>query len=330
MAMNSAARRLLDWSRELVLDLTREWKLDRVGGLAAEIAFFAVLGLFPAVLVFASTLGWFDSILGEQNSAEVEDWLLARLQQVFGAQNQGLSDTVEDLFEGGNASVLTVGIILSLYASSRGFVAVVRALDITYDHEHHRGWLSTRLVGFALTLFTLVMAALVLTMVVVGPLLGEGGDLADDLGFGSGFVTAWDWLRWPLVVVVLMVWSATVYHVGPNHRSPWRWELPGAVLATVWWLIVSLGFRTYLDIASGGSNAVFGLLGGALSVIFWLYLMAMGLLAGAELNGLLAVRHGVSMGTEPAPAVGERVRQIRERVKDRWGPTSTGADDPEP
>ena len=178
--------------------------------------------------------------------------------------------------------------MLAFYASSRGFVAVVRALDVAYDHKRHRGWLSTRLVGLGLTIFTLVVAALVMTMVVVGPLLGTGGELADDLGAGQFFTTAWDWFRWPVVFGVLVAWAATIYHVAPNHQSPWKWELPGALFATVWWLVISLGFRIYLDAASSGANAVFGLLGGALSLMFWLYLLAMGLLAGAELNAVQA------------------------------------------
>jgi membrane protein len=315
--MSGMLRRVGVWMREIAVQLSHEWREDRAGGLAAEIAFFAVLGLFPAVLVLASTLGWLDAILGEQNSADVEEWLLEQLQKVFGAENEGLTDTVRDLFEGGNTSALTVGIVLSLYASSRGFVAVVRALDVTYDHDEIRGWLSTRLVGLGLTLFTVVMAAILLTMVVVGPLLGEGGEIAEDLGVGSGFVTAWDWLRWPVVVAVSMAWAATIYHVAPAHRSPWRWELPGAALATVWWLIVTLGFRTYLDAASSGANAVFGLLGGALSLLFWLYLMAMGLLVGGELNGLLAVRHGVSLAPGPRLDIKEHVRRTKSLLS-RW------------
>ncbi len=97
------------------------------------------------------------------------------------------------------------------------------------------------------------------------------------------------------MATILVVWSATIYQVAPSHRTPWRDELPGALIATVWWSIVSLGFNRYLSAASSGSNAVFGLLGGALSLMFWLYLMALGLLVGAEVNALLAVRDGESI-----------------------------------
>ncbi|MFQ5557159.1 MAG: YihY/virulence factor BrkB family protein [Acidimicrobiales bacterium] len=311
--MRNRGRRARQWLLDLSSELVREWKSDRVGGLAAEIAFFAVLGLFPAVLVFASLLGSLDAVAGEGAAADAEAWVLDKSQEVFGSDNS-LADTIMSLFDSSNTGVLTAGLVLSLYASSRGFVAVVRALDLAYDHEHPRGWLSTRLVGLGLTLFTVVVAAVVMTMIVVGPLFGEGGQLADDLGVGGAFVTLWDWFRWPVVFVVLVSWAATVYHVGPNHRSPWRWELPGAFVASMWWLVVSLGFRVYLEAASSGSNAVFGVLGGALSLLFWLYMLSMGLLVGAELNAILATRAGVSV-EPPAPVpLGDRVRSARGRL----------------
>jgi uncharacterized BrkB/YihY/UPF0761 family membrane protein len=76
-----------------------------------------------------------------------------------------------------------------------------------------------------------------------------------------------------------------------------------------------MGFRSYLDVASSGANAVFGILGGALSLLFWLYLLAMGLLVGAELNGLLASRYGVSTTIGRASTVAERLRWARNRVR---------------
>lgn len=277
-----------------------EWSKDRVGGLSAEIAFFALLGFFPTVITLAAALGSADAILGENVAGDVETWLVDQMVNVFGGDNS-LEETVRELFRGGNSGAFTVGALIALYAASRGFTAVVRALDVAYDHDHLRGWLSTRLVGLGLTLITVLVAALVLLLIVVGPLLGEGNEIADDLGVSSWFATLWDWVRWPLVFLVLVVWAATVYHVAPNHSSPWRTELPGAAVAAVWWSVVSLGFSTYLSLASSGANAIFGLLGGAISLLFWLYLMSMGLLLGAEINSIIAIERGLDLN-RPAEA----------------------------
>jgi len=99
-----------------------------------------------------------------------------------------------------------------------------------------------------------------------------------------------------------------VYHFAPNHRAPWKYEIPGAILASVWWAAVSLGFGTYLRLASSGANAVFGLLGGALSLLFWLYLMAMGLLLGAEVNSIIAGRRGVILEAVPRQRLDRRLK----------------------
>jgi membrane protein len=222
--------------------------------------------------------------------------------ELLGGDNN-LEATVRELFDGSNGGALTFGALLALYAASRAFTAVVRALDVAYDHDHLRGWLSTRLVGLGLTLLTVLVAALVLVLIVVGPLFGGGSDIADDLGVSSVFGTLWTWLRWPVVFLVLVSWAASVYHLAPNHQSPWRFELPGALIAGVWWSIVSLGFSTFLSIASSGANAVFGLLGGAISLLFWLYLMAMGLLVGAEVNSLFALRRGIELNGVPSESV---------------------------
>lgn len=299
------------WSYRFVRDIIDEWSKDRVGGLAAEIAFFALLGFFPAVIVLAAALGSADGILGAGAAADIESWLIDQLTDVLGGSS--VEETVRDLFAGSNSSALSVGAILAAYAASRGFTAVVRALDIAYDHEHQRGWLSTRIVGFGLTLLTVVAAAIVLTLIVIGPLFGEGAELAERLGVDGWFEVLWTWFRWPVVFLALVGWAASVYHIAPNHRSPWKYELPGAVLASLWWTAVSLGFGTYLQFASTGANAIFGLLGGALSLLFWLYLMAMGLLLGAEVNSIIASRQGVILEAVPSQRFDRRVKRVLRR-----------------
>lgn len=282
----SRLRSLCRSANQIAGEVRSDWAHKRIAGLSAEIAFFALLGLFPAVIVFAAALGSLDVLIGQSAAADTEAWLLERISDTFGDQNT-LDATVAELFDRSDARVITVGVAVAAYAASRGFVAVVRALNVTRGHQGGRGWLSTRLVGFALTFLTLVVAVGVAAMVVVGPLLGGGTELAGRIGAGMFFSTAWDWLRWPVVVIAVVAWAATVYRIAPRHKLRWRREVPGALMATVWWLAVSVGFGAYISLASGGVNAVFGLLGGVLSLLLWLYLLAMGLLAGAELNSLL-------------------------------------------
>jgi uncharacterized BrkB/YihY/UPF0761 family membrane protein len=191
------AKLMLRWAWRFIKDIADEWSTDRVGAMSAEIAFFAVLGFFPALIVLAAALGSADGFLGESNAAEIETWLVDQMTQVFGGENT-LESTVSDLFGGANTSAFTVGAVLGVYAASRGFVAVVGALDIAYDHEQTRGWLSTRLVGFGLTLLTVAVAAVVLTLLVVGPLFGGGAELAEDLGVEGWFTVLWTWFRWPV------------------------------------------------------------------------------------------------------------------------------------
>ena len=305
-------RRAFSCVFEFVKELIAEFSKDRVGGLAAEIAFFALLSFFPAVIALAALLGSIDAIIGQSASQDVEDWMVEQMVRVFGGDNT-LESTVKDLFDGGSAGALTIGAALAVYAATRGFTAVVRALDIAYDHKQNRSWLSTRLVGVGLTLMSVIVAAIVMVALVVGPLLGSGERLSETLGVGGAYVLIWNYLRWPIVFVVLVLWAASLYHIAPNHRAPWKIEIPGALLAAVWWSVVSLGFSSYLSVVSSGANAVFGLLGGALSLLFWLYLMSMGLLIGAEINSIVAVRRGIILDRDQKST---SLRQTKLRSED--------------
>ena len=109
--------------------------------------------------------------------------------------------------------------------------------------------------------------------------------------------------------MAVVAWTAAVYRFAPRRRSSFRRELPGAVVATVWWLVSSTGFSLYLGLAATGMNTVFGVLGGVLSLLFWLYLLAMGLLVGAVVNSLIARRRASDPGDPEllSPAAGPPV-----------------------
>lgn len=273
--------------------LFHEWHADRVAGLAAEVAFWGVLSVFPALLATAATLGILENFVGRDLADRAEERVVEYLRDILTQEASDTISAVENLFTSANPGLLTFSVLTAIWAVSRGFAAIIRALDVAYDLEEGRSFATTRLLAMGLALGSVLVGAAILGMVVVGPLFGTGHEVADAIGLGDVFATFWTWARWPVVLLVMVAWATTILHTAPNHRTPWRWDLPGAVLATVGWTLVSFGLRYYLAF-SGDTNQVFGILGGSLIVLIWLYLLAVGLILGGELNAVL-----VQLGIAP-------------------------------
>lgn len=290
--------------RDGVVDISkavyRESINDRVTGLAAEVAFFGVLSLFPGLLMVTAALGSLESLVGHKVAVTTEREILEFLDLILAKRAAGAIDAIEALFERDNNGLLTAATVIALAVLSRGFVAVLRALNLAYDVPEQRPWWKVRLWGLTLAVASALMAALVLAMVVVGPLLGSGREVARAVGLEEGFGFAWRWLRWPLVFALLVAWATTLFYIGPNRRKErWRRDVPGALLTAVLWLVVSGAFNVYLRVAAKG-NPVFGVLGGGLILLVWLYLLSLALLIGGELNAVLAARSAPRRAASPA------------------------------
>lgn len=283
----------------LGIDLARAVRDDRVSGLAAEVAFFGMLSVFPGLVLLAAGLGSLETLLGSGVAEEAERLVVGFLDQVLTSRASGVVTEARALFAQPRGGVVTVASLLALLGLSRGFAAAIRALNLAYDVHEWRPYWQQRMVALGLALGSAAMALLTLAMVVVGPLLGLGRGVADLTGLGEPFRLAWTWTRWPFLFALLIVWAAALFHLAPNQRNRWLADLPGAVLAAVLWLVVSLGLSAYLRLAAAG-NAVLGVLGGGLILLVWLYLLAFALLLGGELNALLHRRSaGDRQRTEP-------------------------------
>lgn len=278
-------------------ELTEEIVDDRVTGLAAEIAFFGVLSTFPGLLMMASALGSLDGLFGSELAFEAQTIVQNFMNQMLTRDASQAIEAVRDLFEEKRSGVLTLSGIGALLALTRGFAALIRALDIAYDLIEQRKWWRQRLLAVGLGVGSVLVAVLMLVIFVTGPLLGGGQAVADLMGLGESFAVFWDWARWPVAFVLLVLWANATFHIGPNHKSPWSADLPGALVAAVLWLLVSLGFSVYLRLASG-FNQVLGILGGGLILLVWLYLLSVALLIGAELNAILTKRAGSTPVTD--------------------------------
>ena len=267
--------------------LGKETADDRVTGLAAEVAFFAILGIFPGLLALGGALGFAEAVLGRDVADRAQRVILGFLTTFLTERASGMADAVRALFEETNVALVSFAALGAVWSMWRAMRAVMRALAVVYDAEEHRSPLRVGLLALGLALVTLVVSAVMLAVFVLGPLFGGARALAGTVGLGEVFGALWEWLRLPLAFVVLLAWAATLFHVAPHRRSPLRSDLPGAILTGVLWLLFSVGLRLYLEVA-GGVNQVLGVIGGVLTVLLWLYLLSLALLLGGELNGVLA------------------------------------------
>lgn len=268
-------------------ELVAESAQDRLLGLAAEIAFFAVLSLFPTLLIAVGLLGVLDVVVGADVAAGAERQVVSALDAVLTDQGAPAVASVENLFEQRRGGLLTVATAGALVTLSGAFAVVIDALNLAYDTVERRSWIRRRLLGLLMGVATVVAAVLALAALVVGPFLGGGAEIARLVGLGSAFSAAWDVLRLPAVLLGLVMWAAALFHFAPNGRRPWRESLPGAVLTAVLWIAASAGLRLYLTVAAG-ANPVLGAFGGGVIVMTWLYLLSFALLLGGEWNATLA------------------------------------------
>lgn len=311
----------------VIRQLAVEWREDRVPDAAAGVAFYAVLSLLPAFLTLAAMLGPLDSLIGGEVAERVQERVLDFLGTVLTAEADGTLEVARDLFENERPGLLTFSLVVAIWTVSRSFAALVRALDVVYNLDEHRSWVRVRGTALLVAVGSIVAASLMLVAIVVGPLFGTGEQIADQIGLGDQFVFLWDVFRLPFAFVLLVLWAATIFHIAPNHHTPWRWDLPGALLTAVLWVALSGGLRLYLEVTQAG-NAVFGALGGALIVLLWFWLLSLAVLIGGELNQVLADEVGVDLRSAPvdgATEVGDertglqRGAAVEQQAHDRRG-----------
>jgi membrane protein len=282
---DSRPRRLYAFLRTYV----RAVDQDRLLGLSAETAFFAVLSVFPALLVAVGLLGLLDVLIGAELATEAQDRVVSSLSLVLTDAASEAVGAVEELFEERRGGLLTFASLSALVTLSGAFAIVTNALNIVQGSGESRSWLRRRLLGVAQALGSLVLLVLALAAFVVGPLFGRGAQLADVVGLGEAFAFTWDVLRLPVLAAAALLWVTALLRYGPAQRVPWRQALPGALLTAALWLLATLGFRVYLAVVADG-NPVLGAFGGGAIVMIWLFLLSLGLLLGGELNDVLGER----------------------------------------
>lgn len=279
-----------------------EFQRDQCTDLAAALTYYSVLSVFPAMLALVSLLGVFGQ--GEATTQALLDLVRELGQDDVATQ---LEDPIDAMVQAPGAGfALVLGVGTALFSASGYVGAFGRAVNRIYQVDEGRPVWKLRPQQVAITLGLVVMAGLVLVgLVVSGPIAEGVGDL---VGLGDQSVAVWGVAKWPVMLGIVVVMVAVLYHWTPNVRQPaFRWVSVGAAVAILIWVLASLGFGVYVG-SFGSYDKTYGSLAGIIVFLLWLWITNLALLFGAEVDAELERARQLQAGI-----VAERTLQLPPR-----------------
>jgi membrane protein len=261
---------------DVVKRVIRQVKEDNLALVAAGVAFYGFLALFPALAALVSIYGLIaDPVQVQEQMASVSGAMPGEALTIV----EGQLEAVASASDTGLSWTLVLGLLLTIWAANKGMRGLVKALNIAYDEDEKRGFIKLNAFTLLLTFGAIVSVVVAIALIAALPaLLGT-------LNLGRGAEIAVDIARWPLLAGLVFMGLTVLYRFAPAREdAKWRWVTPGSILATVLWLIVSLAFSIY--VANFGSyNETYGTLGAVAIMLIWFFLSAFVILLGAEVNG---------------------------------------------
>lgn len=275
----------------------REFSRDRLMAVAAGVTFYALLALFPAIAALISLYGLFfePDQVGEQLQA-LEGVLPGGALEVIQGQVERVAG------QGGGSLTLGFvgGLLVTLWSANAGMKAIFDALDVVYDEEETRSFLTLNAITLLFTLCAMLVIGALIASVTLMPALFAA------IPFGETVETLARWLRWPIALVLIAGLLALLYRYGPSRRRPrWRWVLWGATIGAVAWVVFSMLFSWY--VANFGTyNATYGSLGAVVGFMVWIWLSTTIVLLAAELNAEAERQTARDTTVPPREPIGRR------------------------
>ncbi|UXR31279.1 YihY/virulence factor BrkB family protein [Staphylococcus simulans] len=261
---------------------------DDATGLAAQLSYYFMLSLFPMLLFLLSLLPLFqidrNKIVG----------MIAKNAPASTADL--LTGIIEDIMKNASGGILSVGLILALWSASNGMTALMNAFNVAYDVEDGRNPIVLKLIS---VLFTVIMGAVFIAALIL-PVFGQqiGHLLFGPLGLDSQVKWVFSILRFLLPFIVIFLLFSTLYALAPNIKIKFKSVLPGALFASIVWILGTAAFGFYVSNFSNYSKT-YGSIGGIIVLMLWLYITGFIIIVGAEINAIInqrrTLKHGDSL-----------------------------------
>lgn len=272
---------------KMIKEAVADFFCDDMTTYASALAYQVLFSIFPFFIFLIALLG----VLGR---ADFFDWLRQQAQFFLPPDAMQQVNRVLGEIQQPQSGLLSIGVVMALWAASAGVRAVMNALNVAYDvREGRPAW---KLYPLSLV-YTIGLAAMLICaalLMVVGPQAMQW--LAHYVGLEQLIVTLWAWLRWPLALFLLCLAVAVVYYVGPDVEQDFRFITPGATLAVFTWILLSLAFSYYVSNVAD-YNATYGSIGTIVVLLLYFFISSAVLLFGAELNAV--IEHHAPTGKNP-------------------------------
>jgi len=299
----------------------KDFRKDDLQGLAAEVAYHLLFAVVPLLIFLTALSGFVSRWVGADDAmGSISTWLFDNLPR---ESAEALQDPIATVIQSQSGSFLSLGGLLALWGAKNALAAFMKALNVAFDVEETRPIWKRYAIAMGLTIALGLVIVAASSFFLVGSFVGE--ELAETLGLGSVWTTAWMILRLPVIAVVVLVALAFFYWAGPNVDTAFKWVTPGSVVTVVLWAVATLGLSVYFTFFAGYVET-YGVLGGVLAFVYWIYVMSLILLIGGEINSVVARSSDAQTQAEVAdPAkAGSPVRHRRSAaagsVPDRSAP----------
>ena len=283
--------------KDIALRVKDELVSDHVGLLAAGVAFYALLAIFPDITALMALAGM---VL---DPAQVTAQLATLTQMIPRQAAQIILDqavAVAGSQDAGLGIAFLIGLLLAIYSASKGMSSLMEGLNVAYDEDEDRGFIRKTLWTLGLTVF-----------LIVGLLLGLLAALAVPVALDLVALPGWlktvlALSRWILLAIMTIIGLAVLYRYGPSRDdAEWRWLTPGAIAACVIWILASIAFSLYVG-NFGSYNQTFGSMAGVIILLMWLWISAFIVLLGAELNAEIEAQTAADSTVGPDEPMGAR------------------------
>jgi membrane protein len=279
---------------ETAKETGKEFMSDKVTMMAGDAAFRLILSLPPLVIFFAAL----SSLVSSQTGYDVFGWIESQIEDapVPPEAEDMIMMILDTAEEQGGPGLLSFGIVLALWSASSAIGTFMQAFNVAYNTEESRGFVRQKgwAIGLTVGLSLFVIGAFALF--VFGREIGSA--VASWIGLGGTFELVWNIVRFPVLILLFMIALAVLYWKGPSMNQTFRWISPGAVFATIGWLVAVWGFSLYLQFSDPGS--AYGALGTMVVLLLFLYMSSIIIMAGAELNSVIDRHHDPAVVTTKA------------------------------